>query len=84
METARAAACPACGSADVANRRWRLWVVAIIMPLVGVTLVIDGIVDGWTWLNIGGLIGLAMVALVNALAAVAAPYQCAKCRHVWH
>lgn len=84
MGISEPARCPACGSTEVTNRGWRLWLVVAIALVAGAALVIDGMVDGWGWANVAGLIGLVLVALVNTLAAIVAPWKCGKCKGVWH
>ncbi len=78
-----AARCPACGSEKVTNRRGRFWLIVAIMVVAGATLVIDGLVDGWGWVVVAGMVGAAFVAVLNALAAIAAPWKCETCKGVW-
>jgi len=83
MESSHATRCPFCGSADVQNRSGWFWVSVAIVLLAGSALVISGITDGWRWVTVAGLGGMAVVVVLNVLAAIGAPWRCAQCKRVW-
>jgi ribosomal protein L37AE/L43A len=83
MQTKAAVRCPACGSAQVTDRRRGFWIIAGIMVVAIGAVVLNGVTEGWGWAAVVGLIGAAFVALANTLAAIAAPWRCDKCRRVW-
>jgi hypothetical protein len=84
MATRPTVDCPRCGSEKVTNRRGRFWLIVAIMVLGCGPVIVNGVVDGWDWMTVAGLVGLGLVALLNALAAIAAPWKCEKCGSVWH